>query len=190
MPKHSLVKGSQKLPPKTTVTLAINSDALTIIRQEALAEGTSLNSRINTILEKYATFYKYMEMLESCIIPYNQFVKMLDLMDETALISIIDNDGNSHAISALKQNHLPITLDTIIEFIFKTGARYSGAYRSFHHYFDDAGCLCLVFDHKFGLKWSRVISAAFSGLIEKAVGIKAHTEILPYTVTIKISDQK
>ncbi|HKU49082.1 MAG TPA: hypothetical protein VJP79_03950, partial [Nitrososphaera sp.] len=147
-----------------------------------------INYRINAILEKYEKFYKHMEMLEACIIPYNQFVKMLNLMDEEALKNILANDGNSHAISNLKQNRLPLTLDTLIEYIFKTGALYSGAYTSFHHYIDSERRLCLVFDHKFGLKWSRIIAASFSRLIEMALHRQAESEVLPYTVTIRLDN--
>jgi hypothetical protein len=186
MVKHGSANQAQKDSRKTTITLALNSEILAIMRGEAELEGSSLNSRINAVLEKYATFYKYMEMLESCIIPYNQFAKMLELMDEKALTEIITNDGNAHAMSALKQNKLPITLTTVIENIFKTGARYSGAYKSFHHYADTEGYECLVFDHKYGMKWSRIIATGFSRLIEMAVDARVKSEILPYTVTLRV----
>ena len=186
MAKHELASGRQKTSKKTTITLSIDTDILNSIKQDAEAKGLSINYRINAVLEKYEKFYKYMEMLESCIIPYNQFVKMLNLMDEEGLKNILANDGNSHAISALKQNRLPLTIDTLVEHIFKTGALYSGAYTSFHHYSDSGRGLCLVFDHKFGLKWARIIAASFARLIEMAVHLQAETEVLPYTVTIRL----
>ena len=176
---------SQKQNKKTTITLSIDTNVLNAIREEADSTGISLNSRINLVLEKYVSFYKQAEKLESCILPYNQFAKMLNLMDERSLAEIISTDGNAHVISAMQHNGLPMNMDSLIG-LFKTGLRYTGAYSSFHHYVDENGQLCLVFDHKFGLKWSNVLATATSNLVDLALHCPTETKILPYTVLVRV----
>lgn len=186
VPASESGRNARKVTKKTTVSLAIDSNVLSSIKEEAKSQGTSLNSRINSILEKYVSFYKHTEELEPCIIAYNQFAKMLDLMDEEKLTEIIAIDGVAHALSALEHNRVPATMDMLIEYLFKTGIRYTGAYSSFHYYLNEDRQLCLVFGHKFGLKWSKIIATAISRIIELTLEYPLERKVLPYTVELKV----
>jgi hypothetical protein len=65
---------NKKAPPtksikKSNITLAVDTEVLNILKNISEGEGLSINSKINSILWKYISFYKYVEQDGSLIIP-------------------------------------------------------------------------------------------------------------------------
>lgn len=72
---------SAKSNKKSNITLAIDSEIQSVIKNVSEAEGLSVNSKINSILWKYISFYKYVEQDTSLIVPsrsVNFFVENID----------------------------------------------------------------------------------------------------------------
>src|ERR671919_2988767 len=66
---------------KSNITLAIDTEIQNILKNIAEGEGLSVNSKINSILWKYISFYKYVEQDNSLVIPsrsVNFFVENID----------------------------------------------------------------------------------------------------------------
>ena len=67
--RHDNKPPSAKSFKKSNITLAIDTEIQNILKNIAEGEGLSMNSKINSILWKYTSFYKYIEQDGSMIIP-------------------------------------------------------------------------------------------------------------------------
>jgi hypothetical protein len=67
---------------KSNITLAIDSEIQNILKNIAEGEGLSINSKINSILWKYVSFYKYVEQDGSLIIPSRSVDFFIENIDE------------------------------------------------------------------------------------------------------------
>jgi hypothetical protein len=67
---RTIGKGSSsKNSKKSNITLAIDTEIVNMLKDIAESEGLSINSKINSILWKYISFYKYIEQDSSMVIP-------------------------------------------------------------------------------------------------------------------------
>jgi hypothetical protein len=73
---------SAKSNKKSNITLAIDSEIQKIVKNIAEAEGLSINSKINSILWKYISFYKYVEQDSSLIVPSRSVDFFIENIDE------------------------------------------------------------------------------------------------------------
>ncbi len=73
--------GREAKSSKATVNLFIDQNVLTNLKEEANSKGISLNSKINTILNKYVNFYRRTEETEHLIVAPRQWAVFLDMMD-------------------------------------------------------------------------------------------------------------
>jgi hypothetical protein len=174
---------------RTTITLALDNGIVKELRKQAELDRSSLNSKVNSVLEKYVGFYKHAELLDSVVIPQKQFQAMLDLMDETELTKILKADGSAAVLSILNFLGIPHTLDNMIEYCFSRVIRWSGAYNSFNYYVNKQGHTCLVFEHKFGIKWSRIMAEAHSSTIEAVLQYPTEKRVMPSTVVIRVMER-
>lgn len=174
---------------KTTITLALDERIIRDLRKDADLEGTSLNSKINTALDKYTSFYKYIDLLGGVVIPQRQYQSMLELMDEEKLTRVMKTDGNANVLSMFSNLGLTPTLAGMIKYCFNRFIRWSGAYNSFNYYLDKEGFPCLVFEHKFGIKWSRILGEAISETIQTILQYRTEKKVMPATVVIRIMER-
>lgn len=174
---------------RTTITLALDEMIVKELRKESEYHRTSLNARINSILEKYTEFYRFAELLDSVTLPQKQFQAMLELMDEARVIKILRDDGSAAVLSVLNNMGIPATLENVIKFCYNKIIRWSGAYTSFNYYIDRDGYPCLVFEHKFGMKWSKIMAEAHSGTIEAVLQYPSERKVMPSTVVIRVMNR-
>jgi hypothetical protein len=71
-----------KSTKKSNITLAIDSEIQATLKNIAEGEGLSINSKINSILWKYVTFYKYVEQDGSLIIPSRSVPFLIENINE------------------------------------------------------------------------------------------------------------
>lgn len=174
---------------KTTITLALDDMVLKAIRKDAELDRSSLNSKVNKILERYTDFYKYAELLGSVIIPQQQFRDMLEIMDEGELTSIMKAKGNANVLSVLTNLGIRPDLNSLNKYCFSRFIQWSGAYDSFNSYIDTEGYPCLVFEHKFGIKWSRIIADTICDTINLILQYPTEKKVMPSTVLIRVMER-
>ena len=73
---------SAKSNKKSNITLAIDSEIQKKLKNISEAEGLSTNSKINSILWKYISFYKYVEQDSSPIVPSGSVDFLIENIDE------------------------------------------------------------------------------------------------------------
>ncbi len=181
------LKNKLKSNNKANLTLSIDNSLLEEIKKEAERNGTSINSRVNAILTKYVKFYKMTEELESSVIPAKIWISMLDLMDENGLKDVLNNEGVGTIYSIFLNNNVSMTLDNFVKYCCQEICLWAGMYSSFRN-FKENGHVTLVFEHKFGVKWSRVLGETFSNFIRIMLSRPTEFEILPNTVRIKVKE--
>ena len=186
MNKNAEGKKSNK---KSTSTLAIDQNVLGYIKREAEAEGVSINSKINYVLKKYALFYKYTELEQPVILPSKTFSFLLDETDEQKMLEEYKYILLYLLPEALIRQNIPITFDNWVKYVFGSMVIYSGAVQAFEYYNDDEGLLCLVFRHKYGMKFSRLIDKAYTHALETLFGYHTICTLLPSSVVLKIRER-
>ena len=61
------------------------------------------------------------------------------------------------------------TLENILKLVFDRLLAYGGSYKGFSCHVDKEGYVNLVFRHEYGIKWSRILSAVYTGFINKTL---------------------
>jgi hypothetical protein len=163
-------KDSRQQPRRVTVNLFIEEGIVNSLRQDAQDKRVSLNARINEIVS-------------------TQFAVFIELMDEEKTAEIMQTDGTATMLAYFQHNNIPITLDSIIEVAFANVSIASGVCTKFTQHIDEEGYRCLVFDHRYGIKWSRIIAKVFSYLLEKTCNVNISATLLPNTIALKIIDR-
>jgi hypothetical protein len=181
-----VTNSEKKIAKKITVNLHLDENIIDILKKDAKSKGVSLNARVNGILTKYVNFFQRTEEFEACIITSRQFAAFLEMMDEDRTAEIMKTDGVEANIAYLHHHNIPVTLNSIIDVCFEKLTPSAGVITKFSQYIDAEGYTCLVFDHRYGIKWSRIISRVFSYLLEETCNVRTSTTLLPNTIIIKI----
>jgi hypothetical protein len=114
---------------------------------------------------------------------------MLEIMDEAKLTEIMKTYGNANVLSVFSNLGLPPTLSGLIKYHFTRSILWSGPYNAFNYYIDNEGYPCLVFEHKFGIKWSRILAETASETIRLILGCPTEKKVMPSTLVIRIMDR-
>jgi hypothetical protein len=60
------------------------------------------------------------------------------------------------------RDNIPTTIVNFVQYSFGNVAKRAGLFSNFGYYIDEKGFLRLIFEHKFGIKWSKVLSVVFA----------------------------
>jgi hypothetical protein len=166
---------------KSNITLAIDTEVQNVLKNIAEGEGLSINSKINSILWKYVSFYKYVEQDGSLIIPSRSINFFIENIDEGKWIqeySDMLEEIVPFFFLELKAEH---TLENTLNVVFDRLLAYGGSYKGYSCHVDNDGYLNLVFRHEYGIKWSRILSTVYTRFIQKTLNQPAY----PLNVTEK-----
>ncbi len=182
---------SAKSNKKSNITLAIDTEIVNMLKNIAEGEGLSINSKINSILWKYISFYKYVEQDSSMIIPSRSVNFIIENIDEEKWIQEYC-DALDEVVPffflELKTVH---TLENTLKVVFDRLLVYAGAYKGYSCKVDNDGYLNLVFRHDYGIKWSRILSAAYTWFIQKTLNHPAYTlNVAEKWFAIKLSESE
>ncbi len=141
----------------------------------------SVNSKVNSILCKYISFYKYVEQDRSLIVP-SRSVRFF--------VENIDEDKWMEEYSEMLEEIVPFfflelktaqTLENTLKVVFDRLLAYGGSYKGYSCHVDKDGNMNLVFRHEYGIKWSRILSAVYTRFIQKTLNEPAY----PLNITEK-----
>jgi hypothetical protein len=181
-----MVKSYHKKP---NVTIITDGKTLDEIKIWAQSRGLSMNALINDILTKNTFFFKYVDEHECMIIPSTIYKNMIEILPEKTLTDLVYRTSHEMIQSIFAHNNISYTLDNVIKFYFESIGMWSGLYNTFKHY-DDIGVIHLIFEHKYDMKWSKVIFYVISDLMEKMLDMYTYKKkILPNTVILQIKEK-
>lgn len=184
------MRGDLKSNDKSNITISTDSKIFEEIKKDAEIQGISLNAKINAILTKYIAFYRYVEESEGVIFPHNFLKEITKLTDEDKLIKVLYETGGMETVPAiLAHNNIPITLDSLIKNLFEGISLWAGAYSKCRNYTDKQGCRCIVFEHDFGVKYSRVLGQVLANFITNTIGYHVSVKALPITIILRIENK-
>jgi hypothetical protein len=107
------------------------------------------------------------------VVPAESWKDMVEKIDEEYLLNSFDASGKIVA-SILARNDIALTLDSFIEFILYGTVVYSGSVSHFHHYKDGSDDTILVFEHPFGIKWSKILGKSISRFLNGQFNMATH----------------
>jgi len=176
---------------KVTVSLALDDYVVAQIKKQSVVMEQSFNSRVNSILEKYVTFFSQLERDRPAIMPRSLHQFFINRTDEVEYVNELKRLGDGFIQALFVQTGLAPTLDNLVKVIFELLCTNTGSITSVKSYVDDEdGRTCLYFTHDYDIKWSRIISAAFSHLIETVLHLNTRTEVFSESFEIKIIEKK
>jgi hypothetical protein len=160
---------------KSNITLAIDTEIQNILKNMAEGEGLSINSKINSILWKYVSFYKYVEQDSSLIIPSRSVNFFIENIDEEKWIQEYSDTLEEIVPFFFLELKAEQTLENILKVVFDRLLAYGGSYKGYSSHVDNDGYLNLVFRHEYGIKWSRILSTVYTRFIERTLNQPAYT---------------
>lgn len=178
----------QKHPPAKSITLALDSQIVDVIKREAVSEGRSLNAKVNEILSRHAIFYKHALLQESVFIPREIYAQILEIVDEEKNLELLMRALKEVMPSVYSHNNVRLSTDDLVQFL-GTFTPMTGMISSFRYYHDDES-LRLVFEHKYGPKWSRILATALTSMIRAFVSSEPEVKVMPYTIVVGIPKDK
>lgn len=179
-----------EIKKKSNITLAIDTEIQTIIKNIAEGEGLSINSKINSILWKYVSFYKYVEQDGSLIIPSRSVNFFIENIDEEKWIEEYTDTLEEIVPFFFLELQAEQTTENTLKVVFDRLLVYGGSYKGYSSHVDNDGYLNLVFRHEYGMKWSRILSRAYTQFIQRTLNQPACTLNIAETwFAIKISER-
>jgi hypothetical protein len=172
---------------KTNITLSISDHFAKQLRLQAATESVSVNRLVNSILERWALCYRAIGISGGIIITSETWKDVIEKMDEDYLLGSLDS-GGSVAAAVLLQNDIPLTIDNLVKFVFQGLALYAGNYSHFHHYRNDSDDLVLVFEHSFGLKWSKLFGSSICRFFNNQLNIPTDLNTSLKNIKIVVHD--
>ena len=175
---------------KVAITFSIDDTILQTIREDAQREGMSINAKVNSVLSRHTSCYKYRDRDHSLIMPSMIMKEILDSMDEQLVLDEYRDIIFEYIPSILIENAInPITLENWITFVCSTIMVFAGLIQSFSFNKDEDGFLNLVFTHSYGLKWSKMLETILSQYIHDVLKYRTSSSIISNTVVIRILEK-
>jgi hypothetical protein len=159
---------------KSNITLAIDTEIQNVLKNIAEGEGLSINSKINSILCKYVSFYKYTEQDGSLIIPSRSVDFFIENIDEEKWIQEYSDTLEEIVPFFFLELNAEKTLENTLKFVFDRLLAYGGSYKGYSYHVDNDGYLNLVFRHEYGIKWSRILSTVYTRFIQRTLNQPAY----------------
>jgi hypothetical protein len=175
---------------KSNITLAIDTEIQKKLKDIAEAEGLSINSKINSILWKYISFYKYVEQDGSLIVPSRSVNFFVEDIDEDKWIKEYNDMLEEITPFFFLELKTAQTLENTLKVVFDRLLAYGGSYKGFSCHLDEDGNMNLVFRHEYGMKWSRILSAVYTRFIQRTLNQPAYPLKLAQTwFAIRLSER-
>jgi hypothetical protein len=172
--RHNKKAPSAKSIKKSNITLAIDTEILNLLKNISEGEGLSINSKINSILWKYISFYKYVEQDGSLIIPSRSVNFFIEHIDEEKWIQEYSDTLEEIIPFFFLELKVERTLENTLKVVFDRLLAYGGSYKGYSCHVDKDGNMNLVFRHGYGIKWSRILSAVYIRFIQKTLNEPAY----------------
>jgi hypothetical protein len=175
---------------KVQITFSIDDIILQTIRGDAEREGMSINAKVNSILSRHSSCYRYGDRDHSLIMPSAIMREILDNMDEQLILNEYRNIIFEYIPFILIENAIsPITLENWITHACNTTMVFTGLIQSFSCNVDEGGILNLVFAHSYGPKWSRMLDTILSQFINDVLKYRTSSSIISNSVVIRILEK-
>jgi hypothetical protein len=172
--RYSKKVQSPKNIRKSSITLSLDTEILDLVKNIAEGEGLSINSKINSILWKYVSFYKYVEQDGSLIIPSRSVNFFIENIDEEKWIQEYSDTLEEIVPFFFLELKAEKTLENTLKLVFDRLLAYGGSYKGYSCHVDNDGYLNLVFRHEYGIKWSRILSTVYTRFIQRTLSQPAY----------------
>lgn len=85
---------------------------------------------------------------------------------------------------------VPQTLENTLKVVFERLLAYSGSYKGYSCHSDEDGNMNLVFQHEYGMKWSKILSAVYTRFYQRTLNQPAYPLKLAQTwFAIRLSER-
>ena len=188
--RHNNKAPSAKINKKSNITLAIDTEILNTLKNISEGEGLSINSKINSILWKYISFYKYVEQDGSLILPSRSVNFFIENIDEQKWVDEYSDTLEEIVPFFFLELKIEQTLENTLKVVFDRLLAYGGSYTGYSSHVDNDGYLNLIFRHEYGIKWSRILSRVYTQFINRTLNHPAYPlNVAEKWFAIKISEK-
>lgn len=174
---------------KKNFPFSTRGDILEQLREEAESKNISVNSLINSLLEKHLFYYKLIEKKGMVVIPRRNFQFMLDNVEESVLKeNFRRNEFETCNRFLSTRNYL--RFDQFIDYFLDGLGVAGGFFDNYSIEKDDSGHTIVLIEHDYNSKWSSIIGSILCEILHESFNY--HTQCLYFdkTITIKILEKK
>lgn len=181
------MKGNLKSNTKSNVTISTDKKIFDEIKKNAKNKGQSVNALLNNVITKYVLLYGPVEEQDGIILPHKFFSGLLEYIPDDNLVKLLYGEGFEVVRSIFVQGGISLTMDNLIKYMFEGIALWAGTYYKFRKYYDDDGWLCLAFEHRYGIKFSKALGLAFSDIIKNILNHNAEHKVTSSTILVRVN---
>lgn len=178
-----MVKTPQRKKPN--ITIISNAKILNELREWADSKGLSMNALINEVLTKNILFYRHISEYGYVTIPSTAYFHMIDMLSKEDLVNLLSRTISETVQTIFVHNNISYTMDNMVKFYFERVGQWSGIYNIFKCY-DERDSTKLIFEHKYGIKWSDVLEQSISNLMKDTLNLSSTHKILSNTVILQV----
>lgn len=153
------------------------------LSREAKRQRVTLNSHINAILAKHASFDRIVETMKALPLSAALFRELLEATSADQMESIAKKLGAKVVKQSFAFQGIEFDLDNLIEFYFEPLSQHSGWYVFNTHL--EGPSRKLIFTHSHGPKWTAFLKGYYTALIRAATGsepdVRLEDEMLTFT---------
>lgn len=171
---------------RTNFTLSIDNEILKEVRMEAEKRNLSNNAFATDIIKTWVSFYRYVEELECTPIPREIFQLMLDAADEKQMAGWLGKAVNEVWPSVMIHESIPKNIKDYVQYAYGYIGKKAAVYSSFKLQEESSENLVLIFQHKYGIKWSRILAEVFSNALKNSFDVQVEREVLPSTLILRV----
>ena len=180
-------RGELKKKSKSSITISLDSKILEEIRTDSKGSGLSINAYLNDALQRYTIFYRHVIQNGGIILPRGFFINLLELTKDDVLEKIFEREaGYDVIVSILAQNNIPINLENMIKYAFEGIVFWAGSYNKFSHRQIQNEKTELVFEHRFGIKWSKAFGSETAKFIKQYTGLNTTYKTSPTMAIVAV----
>ena len=183
------MRGNPKINNKTNITLSVENEVINNIKQEAEIGNTSVSAKVNRILNDYVLFGKYFAEKRPVMFTPPIFRYFLDKVDEKIWLDAWTISLSEITPQVFAMHNVDFTLDNVINYMFGDIGMRIGTFDRFTCDSNSIDSRKLVMEHKYGIKWSKILSSAFSNMLEKKFNCRVYSKIFPNALVLDISER-
>jgi len=150
------------------VSIRVSAKLRNRLNREAKHRHITLNSLINSILEKYDSFDKILQGAKAIPLSEAFFAEILEITPTEEIENIAKKLGAQVVRQSFASQGIEFNLDNLIEFYFEPLSEYSGWYQ--FNWSSAGTSRKLIFTHSHGPKWTAFLRRYYGGVIRSATG--------------------
>jgi hypothetical protein len=180
----------EKQKKTITRTFRLRQEWDSILQEEALRQGVSVNVLLNKILRKFSLYSRWNERNKDVSLSQHSLREILKTTQAEQLAEAGANSGTLDAINIVNAMGLSMDYESFVYLITEHlgGGDFAKWFQCFHHIQGNKEVFHL--QHDFGRGWSVYLEKYILDFLHAITDVEAKTRVYDYAVTLEVTRPK